>query len=45
MRPTRSERNRNMAVVLAKILRHNFDPEQVRILNMPLLAAVTNVTA
>ena len=41
MRPPRTERNRNVAAVLAKILRHKFDPEQVKILNMPILPAVT----
>ena len=44
MKPARSERDRNVAVALAKILRHKFDPEQVKILNMPILAAVTNAT-
>ena len=44
MRPARSERDTNVAVALAKILRHDFDPEQVKILNMPILAAVTNAT-
>ena len=43
MRPAK-KRNRNRAAVLAKILRQKLDPEKVKILNMPLLAAITNAT-
>ena len=46
MKPTRSDRKRNMAVVLAKILGANFDPGQenvelVRILRMPFRKVTT----
>ena len=46
MKPTSNNRKRNMAVVLARILRANFDPEQenvelVRILRMPVRKVTT----